>query len=162
MSNQYVVDFYNTLSSRYAADRISMSHGDWMCENTHLQGKKFSFARYPFQKAIADDKGLFQLIGMGAGAASGGTEIGSGSTTYNTTPTTWGGTAMAVTGGRIGYLLHHLYRQPSDAHALDDRWKGRTLNIIRHPAVEQLNNEKIQKADVRLLLPPHLRGRFDR
>lgn len=55
MSNQYVVDFYNTLSSRYAADRISMSHGDWMCANTSLQGKKFSFARYPFQKAIADD-----------------------------------------------------------------------------------------------------------
>ncbi|MEN7527864.1 phage terminase large subunit family protein [Cupriavidus sp. DL-D2] len=55
MSNPYVVDFYNTLSSRYAADRISMSHGDWMCANTSLQGKKFSFARYPFQKAIADD-----------------------------------------------------------------------------------------------------------
>lgn len=32
-----------------------MTYGDWMCENTTLRDRKFSFARYPFQKAIADD-----------------------------------------------------------------------------------------------------------
>lgn len=32
-----------------------MTMGDWICENTTIRGKKFSFDRYPFQKAIADD-----------------------------------------------------------------------------------------------------------
>lgn len=32
-----------------------MTAGDWMMANTRIHDKPFSFARYPFQKAIADD-----------------------------------------------------------------------------------------------------------
>ena len=60
------------------------------------------------------------------------------------------------------YLLHHLYQRPSSADNLDDKWRGRTLNIIRHPDVREMNNRKLVQTDARLLLPPHLRGRFDR
>lgn len=60
-----------------------------------------------------------------------------------------------------GYMLHHLYKRPSAADALDERWKSRVLNILRHPDVMALNNQKLQQTDVRLLLPPHLRSRFE-
>lgn len=32
-----------------------MTHGDWICQNTSLRGRPFTFDRYPFQKQIADD-----------------------------------------------------------------------------------------------------------
>ena len=33
-----------------------MTHGEWMCRNTRLNKKPFSFTRYPFQEAIANDE----------------------------------------------------------------------------------------------------------
>ena len=33
-----------------------MTHGAWMCANTRLNKKPFSFTRYPFQEAIANDE----------------------------------------------------------------------------------------------------------
>lgn len=55
MPNPFLEGFVKDAGNRYNIDRDSMSHGDWMCANTKLQGKPFSFKRYPFQKAIADD-----------------------------------------------------------------------------------------------------------
>lgn len=53
--NLYLQDLLHRLEARYANDRQDMSLGDWVCENTHLNGKKFNFNRYPFQKQIMDD-----------------------------------------------------------------------------------------------------------
>ncbi|WMC09519.1 phage terminase large subunit family protein [Oceanimonas pelagia] len=55
MVNPFLDSFLKDANNRYNIDRDSMSHGDWMCANTKLMGKPFSFKRYPFQKAIADD-----------------------------------------------------------------------------------------------------------
>lgn len=55
MSNQHVAELYQRIKGRYSVDSLAMSMGDWICENTHLRGRPFSFKRYPFQKAIADD-----------------------------------------------------------------------------------------------------------
>lgn len=41
---------------RYGSSNSSVSLGDWMCQNTTLRKKPFSFEHYPFQKAIADDE----------------------------------------------------------------------------------------------------------
>jgi hypothetical protein len=40
---------------RFGDSNASMSMGDWLCANTTHKKKPFSFADYPFQKAIADD-----------------------------------------------------------------------------------------------------------
>lgn len=43
------------IDARYSVESKNMSMGDWICQNTHLRGRPFTFDRYPFQKAIADD-----------------------------------------------------------------------------------------------------------
>lgn len=53
--NPYVAEFLNRIDARFARDTEAMSIGDWLCANTKLRGRPFSFDRYPFQKAIADD-----------------------------------------------------------------------------------------------------------
>jgi hypothetical protein len=55
MSNQYLQQLLDRAANRWSTDRASMTYGEWMCTNTHLNDKKFSFKRYPFQRAIADD-----------------------------------------------------------------------------------------------------------
>lgn len=54
--NTFSHDFYSDARSRYNVDSTDMTHGEWMCANTTLNKKDFSFSRYPFQKAIADDE----------------------------------------------------------------------------------------------------------
>lgn len=54
-SNQYLEELYKLCLNRYAIETDDMTMGAWMCANTHLRGKPFSFSRYPFQEAIADD-----------------------------------------------------------------------------------------------------------
>lgn len=53
--NPYIQELIQRIDNRYAIDNQDMSLGDWICANTHLRGRPFSFTRYPFQKAIADD-----------------------------------------------------------------------------------------------------------
>lgn len=53
--NAYVKELVQRIDNRYAVDTKDMSLGDWICQNTHLRGRAFSFDRYPFQKQIADD-----------------------------------------------------------------------------------------------------------
>lgn len=55
VANQFLLDLYSTAESRYNRDSSDMTHGDWMCANTSLNKRPFSFDRYPFQKQIADD-----------------------------------------------------------------------------------------------------------
>lgn len=55
MSNQYLTELVQRLEDRYAVESTDMSLGEWLCANTTLQGRPFSFDRYPFQRAIADD-----------------------------------------------------------------------------------------------------------
>lgn len=55
VANAYLMDFYTESERRYNRDSADMTHGDWMCANTSLNKKPFSFDRYPFQKQIADD-----------------------------------------------------------------------------------------------------------
>jgi hypothetical protein len=53
--NPYVLEFVDRLRSRFSDDSSAMSMGDWLCANTKLRGRPFSFDRYPFQKTIVDD-----------------------------------------------------------------------------------------------------------
>lgn len=55
MKNKYLSNFVETCRERYSVDRADMTMGEWICENTTLGGRKFSFERYPFQQQIADD-----------------------------------------------------------------------------------------------------------
>lgn len=53
--NTFTEHFLASANDRYNIDRASMSIGDWVCANTKLMKKPFSFDRYPFQKQIMDD-----------------------------------------------------------------------------------------------------------
>lgn len=53
--NALLEDFYSTLRAIYPRDGAGMSNADWICENTSLRGKKYSFKGYEFQVAIAND-----------------------------------------------------------------------------------------------------------
>lgn len=55
MSNAYIQELLQRLENRYAIDSADMPMGEWLCQNTTLRGRPFSFNRYPFQRRIADD-----------------------------------------------------------------------------------------------------------
>lgn len=48
-------DLYNDVRLRFGESSSSMSMGEWMCTNTTIKKRPFSFDGYEFQKAIADD-----------------------------------------------------------------------------------------------------------
>jgi len=53
--NEHLKELLGRLQNRYSVDSVEMSMGEWLCQNTQLRGRPFSFKRYPFQRAIADD-----------------------------------------------------------------------------------------------------------
>lgn len=53
--NTHANEFLGLLQRRYAHDKSSMTMSDWIVTNTKLNGRPFSFVRYPFQRQIADD-----------------------------------------------------------------------------------------------------------
>lgn len=55
MSNSHTKELIRRIEQRYNIDSAEMTMGDWICANTHLRGRPFTFDRYPFQKAITDD-----------------------------------------------------------------------------------------------------------
>ena len=55
VSNVHLIELHKRMLSRYSKDSIEMTMGDWICENTHLRGRPFSFDEYSFQKQITDD-----------------------------------------------------------------------------------------------------------
>lgn len=46
---------YQSVKLRFGDANATQSMGDWICANTTLKKRPFSFADYPFQKMIADD-----------------------------------------------------------------------------------------------------------
>lgn len=48
-------DLYQTVKQRFGSADASQSMGDWICSNTTIKKRPFSFEGYEFQKAIADD-----------------------------------------------------------------------------------------------------------
>jgi hypothetical protein len=55
IKNKYLDNFISLCQERYSVDTKDMTMGAWICENTTLGGRKFSFDRYPFQEEIAND-----------------------------------------------------------------------------------------------------------
>jgi len=55
VSNPYLAELVRRIEARYNIDSEDMALGDWICQNTTLRGRPFSFDRYPFQQKIADD-----------------------------------------------------------------------------------------------------------
>lgn len=53
--NPYLVDFLNSLEARYSVDNDTMGMAEWICRNTRLHRRPFSFDGYHFQQQIADD-----------------------------------------------------------------------------------------------------------
>jgi hypothetical protein len=53
--NDHLKELLGRIQNRYSVDSVEMSMGEWLCQNTTLRGRPFSFKRYPFQRAIADD-----------------------------------------------------------------------------------------------------------
>lgn len=54
-SNTHLAELYRRAQSKFSVDSQDMTLGEWMCRNTHMRGRPFTFDRYPFQKQIADD-----------------------------------------------------------------------------------------------------------
>jgi hypothetical protein len=48
-------DLYNSVKVRFGQGSSSMTMGEWMCANTTIKKRPFSFEGYEFQRAIADD-----------------------------------------------------------------------------------------------------------
>lgn len=59
-----------------------------------------------------------------------------------------------------GYLLHHLYNQPSRADALTTSWRARVLSVVRHPEVTEQNKLEQSQVDFTDFIPPHLRALY--
>lgn len=55
MSNPVLRQFVDDLKARYPTDGASMTQGEWICANTKLNGRRFSFKDYEFQEAIVND-----------------------------------------------------------------------------------------------------------
>lgn len=53
--NPYLMELVQRIDGRFSRDADTMTLGDWICANTKLRGRPFTFDRYPFQRAIADD-----------------------------------------------------------------------------------------------------------
>lgn len=56
MNNQYLNELTRQIDSRFNVDSNNMLLSEYLCRNTKLKGKPFSFDRYPFQRALVDDK----------------------------------------------------------------------------------------------------------
>ncbi len=55
MANAHLQELQRLILNRYSVDSDDMTTGDWLCANTRLKGKPFSFNRYPFQKEMIND-----------------------------------------------------------------------------------------------------------
>lgn len=55
MPNQHIAELHRMMVNRYAVDSAGMTNSEWLCKNTFLKGRPFSFNRYPFQRELVDD-----------------------------------------------------------------------------------------------------------
>jgi hypothetical protein len=56
MVNQHFSDFLQRLDRRYSVETAGMTLSEWVCVNTRLRGRPFSFKGYEFQRQIVDDE----------------------------------------------------------------------------------------------------------
>lgn len=54
-NNPFLSDFRTELRSKFSIDRAAMSMADWVTANTTLNGKPFTFDKFPFQVDIIND-----------------------------------------------------------------------------------------------------------
>lgn len=55
MSLTLYQELFNNVRARFGDSHSSQSMGDWICANTTIKRRPFSFKDYPFQREIADD-----------------------------------------------------------------------------------------------------------
>lgn len=55
VSNRYIAEFVKDINRRFAQDALDMDLAQYICANTTLDKRPFSFERYPFQEKIARD-----------------------------------------------------------------------------------------------------------
>jgi hypothetical protein len=55
MSNQFVNQFLDIARERFSLDSLNMPMSEWICKNTTLRNRPFSFKGYEFQRKIVDD-----------------------------------------------------------------------------------------------------------
>lgn len=61
-----------------------------------------------------------------------------------------------------GYFLHHMFGRKSEADTLTDKWKGRVMDIARHPDVVEINRTTpLETVSIIDLMPPQMRMRYE-
>ena len=59
-----------------------------------------------------------------------------------------------------GWMLHHLYNQPSQKDALTTSWRRRVVSVVRHPDISEQNKLLPTQVNFLDLLPPHVKARY--
>lgn len=54
--NTYLQELGRQIDSRFNIDSSDMRLSEYLCKNTKLRGRPFSFNKYPFQRALVDDE----------------------------------------------------------------------------------------------------------
>lgn len=54
--NIYAQELLRQADQRFNVDADDMPNSEWLCKNTKIRDKSFSFHKYPFQRALVDDK----------------------------------------------------------------------------------------------------------
>lgn len=52
-------------------------------------------------------------------------------------------------------ILHHLYGGVSKEDPFNQRWKGRTLSVVRHPEVTRINQSQLEQINMMDIIPAH-------
>lgn len=61
-----------------------------------------------------------------------------------------------------GYFLHHMFGRKSEADTLTEKWKGRIVDIARHPEIIEANkNTPLETMSILDLMPPQMRARYE-
>ncbi len=55
MLNPYIAQLLTECDERFSIDALNMTYSEWICRNTSMLGRPFSFKGYEFQRQIADD-----------------------------------------------------------------------------------------------------------
>lgn len=55
MLNPHLAELQRLILNRYCVDSADMTTAEWLCKNTTLKGRPFSFNRYPFQRELVND-----------------------------------------------------------------------------------------------------------
>lgn len=154
-----------TTKSAFADFFISLADGSATAGNafktfatTIIKAMMDILAQQLAMQTIKSIVGLVGSVFTAAGAASGaaGTDMGAGSTAVNTTPVDWGGTALAATGGRIGYGPHVVtggYRRMASGGKITGGNIGRdSVHVLAQPGEIMMNRSAVSAVGEDFLL----------